>query len=133
MAPEVTAGAGVGAVCAVVALAVVVTATGSDLDPFGGGGTWQSLLLAVMEAGLVIGGSVWLVDMFRRRYSGPAHPHPRRFPHRLTRKLNASRPFGAWEGVQRPCPRRLQRTSLEAARPDVWPASGRPGGNGREA
>jgi hypothetical protein len=58
----------IGAVGAVVALAVVVTATGSDLDPYGGGGTWQSLVLAVMEAGLVIGGSVWLVDMFRRRY-----------------------------------------------------------------
>ncbi|HEU0213527.1 MAG TPA: acyltransferase [Jiangellaceae bacterium] len=54
--------------CAVVTLVVIVTATGSDVEPFAGGGTWQSLVLAVLEAGLVIGLSVWLLDVFRRRY-----------------------------------------------------------------
>ncbi|HEX6578462.1 MAG TPA: acyltransferase [Jiangellaceae bacterium] len=54
--------------CGVVALAVIVTVTGSDLEPYAGGGTWQSLVLAVLEAGLVIGLSVWLLDVFRRRY-----------------------------------------------------------------
>jgi fucose 4-O-acetylase-like acetyltransferase len=59
---------GLGAVCAVVALAVVLMATGSDVEPYAGGGTWQSLVLAVMEAGIVVGLSLWLLDVFRRRY-----------------------------------------------------------------
>jgi hypothetical protein len=53
---------------AVVALAGVLMATGTDMVPYAGGGTWQSLVLAVMEAGVVVGLSVWLLDVFRRRY-----------------------------------------------------------------
>ena len=53
---------------AVVALAVVLMATGTDVVPYAGGGTWQSVVLAVMEAGVVVGLSVWLLDVFRRRY-----------------------------------------------------------------
>jgi fucose 4-O-acetylase-like acetyltransferase len=59
---------GLVATCAVVALAVVLMATGSDVVPYAGGGTWQSVVLAVMEAGVVVGLSVWLLDVFRRRY-----------------------------------------------------------------
>jgi hypothetical protein len=53
---------------AVVALAAVLMVTGTDMVPYAGGGTWQSFVLAVMEAGVVVGLSVWLLDVFRRRY-----------------------------------------------------------------
>jgi hypothetical protein len=39
-----------------------------NVDVFGGGGTWQSLLVTVPEAGLVLGMSLWLLDVFRRRF-----------------------------------------------------------------
>jgi hypothetical protein len=43
-------------------------ALGADLDPFGGGGTWQSLVVTVIEAALVVAMSLWLLDVFRRRF-----------------------------------------------------------------
>jgi len=42
------------------------SAMGTDIDEFGGGGTWQSLVISVLEGALVVR-SLWLVDLFRRR------------------------------------------------------------------
>lgn len=50
--------------------AVVVGAasgSGVDLDAFFGGGTWPSLVLAVLEGALVVSMPLWLIDLFRRR------------------------------------------------------------------
>lgn len=46
----------------------MANALGADLDPFGGGGTWQSLVVTVVEAALVVAMSLWLLDVFRRRF-----------------------------------------------------------------
>jgi glucans biosynthesis protein C len=53
---------------AAVLLVVMVTATitGGDVDPIGGGGTWQSLLLLLIEGPLVVTMSIWIFDAFRR-------------------------------------------------------------------
>jgi hypothetical protein len=54
-----------------VALCVVFVATvasTSGLDPLFGGGTWQSLVLATLEGTIVVTISVWLVDLFQRRF-----------------------------------------------------------------
>ena len=40
----------------------------ADLEAFAGMGTWQSLVLAVIEGALVVSMPLWLVDMFRRRF-----------------------------------------------------------------
>jgi glucan biosynthesis protein C len=45
-----------------------VGALGVDIDPFGGGGTWQSLVLTMLEGILVVAAPLWLLDLFRRRY-----------------------------------------------------------------
>jgi len=45
----------------------VASAMGTDIDDFGGGGTWQSLVICVLEGVLVVTMSLWLVDLFRRR------------------------------------------------------------------
>lgn len=42
--------------------------TGTDLDLYAGGGTWQSLLLAAVEGALVVTMPLWLTDLFRRRF-----------------------------------------------------------------
>jgi hypothetical protein len=47
----------------------VLAAGGGDLDAFGGGGTWQSFVLAVFEGAIVVTMSPWLLDMFRRRFN----------------------------------------------------------------
>lgn len=50
--------------------AVVVGAasgSGMDLDAFFGGGTWPSLVLAVLEGALVVSMPLWLIDLFRSR------------------------------------------------------------------
>jgi glucan biosynthesis protein C len=47
---------------------VGVTATDSELDVLAGRGTWPSLVVAVLEGVLVVGMSVWLLEVFRRRY-----------------------------------------------------------------
>lgn len=41
---------------------------GADIDDFAGGGTWQSLVTAAFEGALVVGMSLWLLDVFRRRF-----------------------------------------------------------------
>jgi len=46
----------------------VASAMGTDIDDFGGGGTWQSLVICVLEGALVVTMSLWLVDLFRRRF-----------------------------------------------------------------
>lgn len=40
---------------------------GTDLEAYMGGGTWQSLLLALLEGPVVVCLSLWLVDVFHRR------------------------------------------------------------------
>jgi hypothetical protein len=51
----------------VIVVAVTVGAMGGDIDDFFGGGTWQSLSLAVLEGALVVAMPLWLLDVFRRR------------------------------------------------------------------
>jgi fucose 4-O-acetylase-like acetyltransferase len=53
------------AVCA--GLVAFLTTTGNDEDTFGGGGTWQSLAFAAVEATVLVTVSVWVVEAFRRR------------------------------------------------------------------
>ncbi len=56
---------------AVAATVVTVAAVGTsdaDLDMLAGGGTWQSLVAAGIEAALMVAMSLWLVDVFRRRF-----------------------------------------------------------------
>jgi fucose 4-O-acetylase-like acetyltransferase len=53
---------------ACLALIVVEVTLGSDLEAFMGGGTWQSLVLALLEGPIVVGLSLWLVDVFQRRF-----------------------------------------------------------------
>jgi hypothetical protein len=57
----------------VIVVAVTVGAMGGDIDDFFGGGTWQSLALAVLEGALVVAMPLWLFDVFRRRvnHKGP--------------------------------------------------------------
>lgn len=43
-------------------------ATGADIADFAGGGTWQSLVMAVLEGVIVVSASLWLMDLFRRRF-----------------------------------------------------------------
>jgi peptidoglycan/LPS O-acetylase OafA/YrhL len=47
----------------------VLSASGADLVPFTGGGTWQSALVVLPEAALVVAAPLWLLDAFRRRAS----------------------------------------------------------------
>lgn len=56
-----------GALAASVAFFGGAAVAGSDLAVFAGGGTWQSLLTAVLEGVLVVAASLWLIDVFRRR------------------------------------------------------------------
>ncbi|HEX5671800.1 MAG TPA: acyltransferase [Acidimicrobiia bacterium] len=39
-----------------------------EVDSFAGGGTWQSLLFAAIEATMVVSMPVWLLDLFRTRF-----------------------------------------------------------------
>jgi glucans biosynthesis protein C len=43
-------------------------ATGASMDDFAGGGTWQSLTIAVLEGALIVTMSLWLVEVFGRRF-----------------------------------------------------------------
>lgn len=43
-------------------------------DAFGGGGTWQSLLFAVLEATVMVTMSLWLFDLFRRGVTYQGEP-----------------------------------------------------------
>jgi len=51
-----------------VAVFVGVVAAGSGPEAFAGGGTWQSAVLVVPESALVVGISVWMIDVFHRRF-----------------------------------------------------------------
>jgi glucan biosynthesis protein C len=43
-------------------------ATGADIETYAGGGTWQSLVTAGLESVLVVAMSLWLIDLFARRF-----------------------------------------------------------------
>ena len=60
---------GWGAALAVVGAIGVSAATGGDPEDFAGGANWPSLLLVFVEAALVIGMSIWLIDLFHRRFN----------------------------------------------------------------
>ncbi len=52
---------------------VALVASTSGLDALLGGGTWQSLVLAVLEGTVLVTVSVWVLDLFQRRldHRGP--------------------------------------------------------------
>ena len=52
----------------------VGSVSGMDMELFLGGGTWQSALVAVIEGFVVVFTSLWLVDLFQRRFD---HQGPR--------------------------------------------------------
>ena len=54
--------------CLVPVVLFVVVTHGAP-EAFLGGGTWQSLLVAVVEGIVLISLSLWLLDVFRRRYN----------------------------------------------------------------
>lgn len=53
-------------ICLVLVAATALAA--GELDPFFGGGTWESLLLAAVEGVLVVTMPIWLLDLFHRRF-----------------------------------------------------------------
>jgi fucose 4-O-acetylase-like acetyltransferase len=53
------------ALCVVFVAAVAST---SELDVLFGGGSWQSLMLATLEGIIVVTVSLWLIDLFQRRF-----------------------------------------------------------------
>lgn len=53
---------------ACVGFIAVAMATGGDIDDFAGGGTWQSLITAALEGVIVVSVSLWLIDLFQRRF-----------------------------------------------------------------
>ncbi len=59
--------------------------TNSDPEAFMGGGTWQSLLVAGAEGLVLVSLSVWLLDVFRRRYN-----HQGRFAREMGRAAYAA-------------------------------------------
>ncbi|HET9632556.1 MAG TPA: acyltransferase family protein [Terrabacter sp.] len=56
------------ALAAGVGVFVLATATGMDLRLLLGGGSWQSAVIAVIEGLLVVFASLWVVDLFERRF-----------------------------------------------------------------
>jgi hypothetical protein len=69
----------------VIVVAVTIGAMGGDIDDFFGGGTWQSLALAVLEGALVVAMPLWLFDVFRRRVN-----HQGRLMRRMSRAAFAA-------------------------------------------
>lgn len=59
---------GWGAALAIVGMIGVSTAAGGGPEDFAGGPNVLSLLLVLVEAALVIGMSIWLIDLFQRRF-----------------------------------------------------------------
>lgn len=59
-----------GGVATVASLVFIVSGVtmGADMEVFFGGGTWQSLVLALLEGVAVVCVSLWLADVFRRRF-----------------------------------------------------------------
>jgi hypothetical protein len=56
-----------GLVAGIIALAS--TAFGVEFGRLTGGGTWESFLFAAIEGVLVVAMPLWLIDLFRRRFS----------------------------------------------------------------
>jgi glucan biosynthesis protein C len=54
---------------ACVVLVAVVVGGGSRVEVLFGGGTWQSLLLAVVEGSVMVTASLWAIDLFQRRFN----------------------------------------------------------------
>ncbi len=52
----------------VMLIMILVTLTGADMEPFAGGGTVLSLVLALLEGVLIVSMAFWLIDLFRRRF-----------------------------------------------------------------
>ena len=50
-------------------MVAVVAGSPGGIDPFYGGGTWQSLVLSLLEGVLMVTMSLWLVDLFQRRFN----------------------------------------------------------------
>jgi acyltransferase-like protein len=73
------------AIGASVAVIGALVATGADIDVFAGGGTWQSLVLAVLEGAVMVSVSIWLLDLFRRRFN-----HQSRLARQLSRAAYAA-------------------------------------------
>ena len=48
---------------------IVAGVMGADLEVFAGGGSWQSLMVSMLEGVLVVAMPLWLLDAFRRRYN----------------------------------------------------------------
>jgi hypothetical protein len=84
-----------------------VTDVATDAGPFVGGWHWQALLLDVIEATLVVAGSVWVTGMAQRGLSGTGP--------RATHWARAS--FAAF-ALQAP----VLLTLAIALRPVPWPA-----------
>jgi membrane-bound acyltransferase YfiQ involved in biofilm formation len=57
------------AVAALLVLVITAGTSDADLELLAGGGTWQSLVAAGVEAAAMVGMSLWLVDLFRRRFN----------------------------------------------------------------
>jgi glucan biosynthesis protein C len=56
------------AVTLCVGFVVLVAGSPAGMDLLSGGGTWQSLALAALEALVMVTTSLWLVDLFQRRF-----------------------------------------------------------------
>ncbi|QQQ79671.1 acyltransferase [Saccharothrix sp. 6-C] len=67
-------GSRVVAALAVLSVPVVAVALAGQAGPFPGGWRWQALLFAVVEAVLVVGGSVWLLGLAQRRLTRDGPP-----------------------------------------------------------
>lgn len=52
----------------VMLIMMLVVFTGADMDPFAGGGTVLSLVVALLEGVLIVSMAFWLIDVFRRRF-----------------------------------------------------------------
>lgn len=61
--------AGVVAIALTTTVLVVAGVMGADLEVFAGGGSWQSLIVSMLEGVLVVAMPLWLLDVFRRRYN----------------------------------------------------------------
>jgi hypothetical protein len=49
-------------------VSVVAVTSGFGFDTIFGGGTWESLVLATLEGTIVVTVSLWLIDLFQRRF-----------------------------------------------------------------
>jgi hypothetical protein len=47
---------------------LVIGLMADNLEPYGGGGTWESMLAAAVEGIIVVAMPLWLLDLFRRKF-----------------------------------------------------------------